>query len=193
MQAPCLAQDQPVIDQASGCNVARARGPRALAERLHRNADRRAVEHTLHCQGVRAPCWQQPSVPKALRAIAARNDAADAKNTTPPSTSAAPRHCKLRAHIKRAVEGARLKTMATRRSRCKRVCKVCCLSCGSTCAPRAETRRGAPAEQIIGARAAQRICKLRRVGHVALLAHRPRLHTQSKPGAQPAARQRSRA
>ena len=35
-----------VIDQVSVCNVARARGPRALAERLPRNADRRAIKQT---------------------------------------------------------------------------------------------------------------------------------------------------
>ena len=112
--------------------------------------------------------------------------------TTPPSTSAATCHCKLCARVRRAVEGVRLRIQATLRSRCKRFCKLCCQGCGSTRAPRAETQRGAPAEQIIGARAAQRVCKLRRVGHAAR-ARRPRLHTQSKPGAQPAARQRSRA
>ena len=110
----------------------------------------------------------------------------------PPSTSAATCRCKLRAHARRAVDGVRLRIQATLRSRCKRFCNLCCQGCGSTCALRAETQHGAPAEQISGARAAQRVCKLRLVANAAR-AHRPRPHMQSKPRAQPAARQRSRA
>ena len=41
---PCAAQDQPVIAQASVYDVVRAHQPRALAERLPRENDRRAVK-----------------------------------------------------------------------------------------------------------------------------------------------------
>ena len=110
----------------------------------------------------------------------------------PPSTDAATCHCKLRAHARRAVDGVRSSIQATSRSRCKRFCKLCCQGCGSTCVIRAGTQRGALAEQILGARAAQRVCKLRRVGHAAR-AHRPRLHMQSKPRARSPRRASDRA
>ena len=42
--ARARAQSRQVFDQVSVCSVARARGPRALAERLLRNDDRRATK-----------------------------------------------------------------------------------------------------------------------------------------------------
>ena len=114
--------------------------------------------------------------------------------TAPPSTSASARasHGKLRVHATRAVDGVRLRIQTTLRSPCKRVCKLCCQGCGSTCDPRADTQRGAPAGHVIGVRAAQRVCKLRRVGHAAR-AHRSRFHMQSKPCAHSSRRASDRA
>ena len=49
-----------------------------------------------------------------------------------------------------------------------------------------------PRSKSLGARAAQRVCKLRRVGHAAR-AHRPRRHMQSKPRARSPRRASDRA
>lgn len=112
--------------------------------------------------------------------------------TAPQSTTAATYHCKLHANARRVVDGVRLRIQAALRSRCKYFCKLCCQGCKSTCALIAETQRGAPAKQTIGARAARKICKLRRTSH-AVRARRSRLHAQSKPRARSPRRASDRA